>query len=65
MFLVDEESRRYDDRRIPKSFGKYRNGSERYRNGSERYRNGSGGIEIVSGTSESVPMNLGIVPGKD
>ena len=43
---------------IPKVFGKYRNGSE-------RYRNGSGGIEIVSGTSESVPMILGNVPGDD
>ena len=33
--------------------------------GTERDRNGSGSIEIVSGTSESVPVNLGIVPGKD
>jgi hypothetical protein len=69
MFLVDEESRRYVDRRIPKLFGNYRNGSERYRNGSARYRerdrNSSGGIEMVSGTSESVPMNLGNVPGRN
>ena len=33
--------------------------------GTERDRNGSGSIEIVSRTSESVPVNLGIVPGKD
>ena len=50
---------------IPKSFGKYRNGSERYRNGSERDRNGSGSDEMVSGSSECVPVILGNVPGDD
>ena len=67
MFLVDKESRRYDDRRIPKLFGNYRNGSERYRmvpRGTERDRNGSGGTEMVSGSSECVPVILGNVPGK-
>ena len=42
---------------IPKSF-------EMYQNGSERYQNDSGGIEIVLGTSEGVPVKLRNVLGK-
>ena len=43
---------------IPKVFGKYRNGSE-------RDRNGSGSDEMVSESSEYVPVILGNVPGED
>ena len=58
--------RNYEDNMIegiPKSFGNYRNGSERYRNGSERDRNGSGGSEMVSRSIGMCSDDLGNVPG--